>query len=240
MGITPMEINNKEFKRSFRGYDIDEVDDFLDQVVEDYEKLFKENGALREKLNSIAEKLEHYTKIEATLQNTLLLAQGAADQAKSNSQKESELIIKNANDTAQKIIDQAHTETVKITGDYERIKQEFQLFKTKYKNFIQTQLDLLSDIDTVSNESRNTSFGEAQSRQFESFKRNSDVKPVTINEPIPKKPDVEIKSSIFQDKANDFSIRTNDFRTKSIDFGAKPGEFGSNFDDFDDDDNSAF
>lgn len=149
MSITPMEINNKEFKRAFRGYDIDDVDDFMEQIVEDYEKLFKENAALREKINTLTEKLEHYTKIETTLQNTLVLAQGAADQAKSNSQKESELILKNANDTAQKIIDQAHTEVVKITGEYERIKKEFQLFKSKYKSFIQGQLDVLSDMDSV-------------------------------------------------------------------------------------------
>lgn len=154
MGITPMEINNKEFKRSFRGYDIDDVDDFMESIVEDYEKLYKENSALRDKLGTVTEKLDHFTKIEATLQNTLVLAQGAADQAKSNSQKESELIIKNANETAQKMIDQAHTEVVRINAQYEKIKQEFSLFKSRYKSFIQTQLDLISDMDAVIVESK--------------------------------------------------------------------------------------
>ena len=83
------------------------------------------------------------------MQNTLVLAQGAADQTKSNSQKEADLIVKNANDTAQRIIDQAHTEVVRITGEYEKTKQEFQLFKSRYKAFIQAQLDMLTDIDTV-------------------------------------------------------------------------------------------
>lgn len=236
-----MEINNKEFKRSFRGYDIDEVDDFLDQVVEDYEKLFKENTALRDKLNSLTEKLDHYTKIEATLQNTLILAQGAADQAKSNSQKEAELIIKNANDTAQKIIDQAHTEVVKITGEYEKIKQEFQLFKTKYKNFIQTQLDLLSDIDAASNEPRMSLYSDMQLRQMDSIRRNVDAKPAIAIETTARVPDVEIKSNIFQEKSEDFgTVKTNDFRSKPISFGTKPGEISSSFDDFDDDENSSF
>ncbi|HBM79825.1 MAG TPA: cell division protein DivIVA, partial [Clostridiaceae bacterium] len=162
MGITPMDINNKEFKKSFRGYDIDDVDDFLEQVVEDYEKLFKENGALREKMATLSEKIEHYSKIEMTLQNTLVLAQGAADQAKSNSQKEAELIIKNANDTAQRIIDQAHTEVVRITSEYEKVKKEFQLFKSKYKNFIQTQLDILSEIDDEEDESSDSTADDAK------------------------------------------------------------------------------
>jgi len=244
VGITPMEINNKEFKRSFRGYDIDEVDDFLEQIVEDYEKLYKENTALREKVNSLSEKLEHYTKIEATLQNTLILAQGAADQAKSNSQKEAELIIKNANDTAQKIIDQAHTEVVKITGEYEKIKQEFQLFKSRYKTFIQTQLDLLSDIDTVTNESKNIIPLDSQTKAPEAVVKHSDIVPKTkdsfnINDDISgKAPDVEIKPNIFNDKQIDFSSRTIDFRPKSIDFGSKTGELSANFDDFDDDEDA--
>lgn len=160
MSITPMEINNKEFKRAFRGYDIDDVDDFMEQVVDDYEKLFKENAALREKINVLNEKMEHYTSIESTLQNTLVLAQGAADQAKSNSSKEAELIIKNANDTAQKIIDKAQTEVVKITGEYESKKKEFQIFKSKYKNFIQNQLDVLSEMDSVLEESKNPNSSE--------------------------------------------------------------------------------
>lgn len=154
MGITPIDINNKEFKKAFRGYDIDDVDDFMDELVEDFEKLYKENSALREKMALLNEKLEHYNKIESTLQNTLVLAQGAADQTKSNSQKEADLIVKNANDTAQRIIDQAHTEVVRITGEYEKTKQEFQLFKSRYKAFIQAQLDMLSDIDTVVGESK--------------------------------------------------------------------------------------
>lgn len=246
MGITPMEINNKEFKRSFRGYDIDDVDDFLEQIVEDYEKLYKENTALREKLNSLTEKLEHYTKIEATLQNTLILAQGAADQAKSNSQKEAELIIKNANDTAQKIIDQAHTEVVKIAGEYEKIKQEFQLFKSKYKNFIQTQLDLLSDIDTVTSEPRNLSVIDSSSRNSDMARKLPDMsnkfkENVALSSDSFIKPaEAESKSNTFQEKTTDFSTRTIDFRPKTIDFGDKSNGFSTNFDDFDDDDTNTY
>ncbi|WDU84100.1 DivIVA domain-containing protein [Caloramator sp. Dgby_cultured_2] len=87
MTITPNDIANKEFKKVFRGYDADEVDEFLDQIVEEYEKIYKENLNLKEKISTLNEKIEHYANIESTLQNTLVLAQSAAEQAKENSKK---------------------------------------------------------------------------------------------------------------------------------------------------------
>ena len=82
MKLTPMDINNKEFKKAIRGYSPEEVDEFLDDVVENYEELYKENSRLKDSLNRANEKIEHYEKLEITIQNTLLLAQNAADQAK--------------------------------------------------------------------------------------------------------------------------------------------------------------
>jgi cell division initiation protein len=256
MGITPMEINNKEFKRGFRGYDIDDVDDFLEQVVEDYEKLYKENTALREKLNSLTEKIDHYSKIEATLQNTMLMAQGAADQAKTNAQKEAELIIKNANDTAQKIIDQAHTEAVRITGEYDKIKQEFQVFKSRYKVFIQTQLDLLSDIDTVTTENKAAVSRdlpkEPQPQQKESSLRELQPKEPSYKEPVykefhfdqPEKLDkaednnIKIIEPVFMESENEVKTPESDddlltvFPDKQPEFPSRPVEFNPKTIDF--------
>lgn len=145
--LTPMDINNKDFKRVMRGYNAEEVDDFLDEVIENYESLYKENGSLKEKVVSSSEKIEHYSKIEKTIQNTLLLAQNAADQAKASSQQEADMLIKNANETAQKILDKAHSDVVQINEEYENIKQEFIKFKAKFRNFINTQLDTFNDLE---------------------------------------------------------------------------------------------
>lgn len=145
--ITPVDINNKEFKRGFRGYDIDDVDEFLDLIVEDYEKVYKENISLKEKLHLQNEKIEHYSKIEETIQNTLILAQNAAEQAKKTAQQESDLIIKNANDSAQRILDKAHNDVVKINDDYDIIKQEFLKFTNKFRNFMKSQLDMFESLE---------------------------------------------------------------------------------------------
>ena len=147
MKLTPMDINNKEFKRGLRGYNPEEVDEFLDEVVENYEELYKDNSKLREKVASLTEQIEHYSKIESTIQNTLVLAQNAADQAKKKKEKEAELVVKNANETAQRIVDKAHADVIQINDEYDRVKQEFIKFRAKFRNFINTQLETFDDLE---------------------------------------------------------------------------------------------
>lgn len=147
MNITPNEISNKEFKKVFRGYDIDEVDEFLDQLVEDYEKIYKENINLKESIVGLEDKISHYSNIEATLQNTLLLAQTTADQVKENSKKEIEILIKDANDNAANIIRKAEDRVMDINKEYERIKQDYMTFKTRFKALLEAQVESLTNTD---------------------------------------------------------------------------------------------
>jgi cell division initiation protein len=147
MKLTSMDINNKEFKRSLRGYSADEVDEFLDKISEDYELLYRENSTLKEKLTLMNERVEHYSKIESTIQNTLLLAQNAAEQAKLSAQKEADLIIKNANETYQRLLDKAHNDVMLINEDYEKVKQEFIRFRAKYKSFMNAQMDTFAELE---------------------------------------------------------------------------------------------
>ncbi|MBE6054147.1 MAG: DivIVA domain-containing protein [Clostridium sartagoforme] len=147
MKLTPMDISNKEFKKGFRGYDSDEVDEFINDIIENYEELYKENSRLKENLSRVNEKIEHYVKIENTIQNTLLLAQNAAEQARETSQKESEMIIKDANETAKRIIDKAHSDVISINDEYEKIKQEFIKFRAKFRNFMNAQTETFDELE---------------------------------------------------------------------------------------------
>lgn len=142
MRITAMDITNKEFKKGLRGYSTEEVDEFLDKIAEDYEALYKENSSMKEKTTALNEKIDHYSKMETTIQNTLLLAQNAAEQSKSTAQKEADLIIKSANEAAQRILDKAQNDVSKITDDYDKLKQEFLKFRAKFKNFMNTQVEM--------------------------------------------------------------------------------------------------
>ncbi|OFI07560.1 septum site-determining protein DivIVA [Clostridium acetireducens DSM 10703] len=147
MKITAMDINEKEFKKIFRGYDIDEVDEFLDKVGEDYEEIYKENTYLKEKINSLNEQIEHYKKMEDTIKNTILLAQTSADQARQSAQKEADLIMEKANQAAQKVLDKANNDVMQIKDEYESTKQEFIIFRTKFKNFMKTQMEMFNDME---------------------------------------------------------------------------------------------
>lgn len=147
MKLTPMEINNKEFKRALRGYCPDEVDDFLNKVVEEYEILYEDNAKLNEKITVLNDKIDHYAKIENTIQNTLLLAQNTADQAKSNAQKEADVLVKSANDTAQRILDKAHNDVVQINDEYDRVKQEFVKFRAKFRSFMNFQMETFDNLE---------------------------------------------------------------------------------------------
>lgn len=147
MKLTPMDINNKEFKRGLRGYNIEEVDEFIDEIIENYEELYKDNAKIKEKLSNATEQIEHYTNIENTIQNTLIMAQNAADQAKSTAKKEAEMLVTNANEAAQRIMDKAHNDVLAINDEYEALKQEFIKFRAKFRNFMNTQLETFDDLE---------------------------------------------------------------------------------------------
>ena len=78
--LTPVDIHNKEFSRSFRGFNQEEVDDFLDQVVNDYEMLYRDNHQMKKEIELCNKQLDQYHQLEKNLQDTLLVAQRTADE----------------------------------------------------------------------------------------------------------------------------------------------------------------
>ncbi|MCM8899681.1 DivIVA domain-containing protein [Caldicoprobacter algeriensis] len=140
MPLTPMDIHNKEFSRSFRGYDEDEVDQFLDEVVQDFEKLYKENLELKERIGLLKEQLEYYKSMESTLKETLVTAQKTAEEVTASAHKNAELIIREAEQKAQKIIQDANEQVVKIRMEYEETRKQMQVFKTRFKTLLQEYL----------------------------------------------------------------------------------------------------
>jgi cell division initiation protein len=87
--LTPLDIHNKEFNRGFRGYDEDEVNEFLDQIIKDYEQVIREKKEIEERVHELTEKLGHFTNIEETLNKSILIAQETAEDVKRNAQSSS-------------------------------------------------------------------------------------------------------------------------------------------------------
>lgn len=86
MDISPLEIQKKEFSRSIRGYNTEEVDEFLDNLLTNYERIYKENRDLREQIQLLHEKMQSYKDIETTMKNALVLAEKTAEEVKSNAE----------------------------------------------------------------------------------------------------------------------------------------------------------
>ncbi|GAA0299275.1 cell division initiation protein [Gracilibacillus halotolerans] len=147
MPLTPLDIHNKEFARGFRGYDEDDVNEFLDQVIKDYEAVIREKKELETKVEQLNEKLNHFSDIETTLNKSILVAQETAEEVKENARKESKLIMKEAEKNADRIINEALHRSRSIALEVEELKKQAKVFRTRLKMLVEAQLDLIKNDD---------------------------------------------------------------------------------------------
>ena len=150
--ITPLDIENKKFsKQMMNGYNVDEVDDFLDDLTLDYSKNYKELTELRDKVAELNNSLEHYKTIEETLQNTLLMAQTTAEDVKKVARQQADQIINEAKGNAQKQASDLDNEIVLKKKEYDEVKKQFDIYKAKMESLLISQLELLKDINKEDN-----------------------------------------------------------------------------------------
>ena len=146
--ITPLDIENKKFsKQMMNGYNVDEVDDFLDELTLDYTKNYKEVNELRNKVEELNKSLEHYKTIEETLQNTLVMAQSTAEDVKKVAKQQADQIINEAKGTAQKQASDLDNEILAKKKELEDVKKQFDIYKAKMESLLISQLELLKDIN---------------------------------------------------------------------------------------------
>lgn len=145
--LTPLDIHNKEFTRGIRGYDQDEVNEFLDQVIKDYELVIREKKDLKRQVDELQEKLGHFSNIEETLNKSILIAQQTAEEVKGNATKESKLIVREAEKNADRIINEALEKSRKIEIEVEELKKQGKVFRTRLKMLVEAQLELVENGD---------------------------------------------------------------------------------------------
>ena len=145
MPLTPVDIYNKEFKRGFRGYQEDEVNEFLDHVVRDFEAALKENEDLRQQLSGIGERIEQYRKLEDTLKTTLVVAQTAADDVRAAAERDAESVLRDANTRAAEITAQAQHQLHDYQEQLMVMRREWDTFRARIRGMLQGQLSLLDE-----------------------------------------------------------------------------------------------
>ena len=145
--LTPLDIENKKFyKQMVNGYNVEEVDEFLDEVMKDYEKLYKENIELKENAEELHNDVGQYKNIESTLQNTLVIAQKTADEIQEVAKQQAEQIVKDAELKAKEKLSDVDNQIILKEKELVEIKKKFEVYKAKMESLLISQLELIKDI----------------------------------------------------------------------------------------------
>lgn len=149
--LTPLEIENKKFKKELIGYSVAEVEEFVHMVTESYEAVYKENLANRDKINMLSNAIKQYKTMEETLQNAILVAQSAGEEVARNAKAKAENIINEAQNSAAQILADAGKEVTKVSYEYEEMKRNVEVFRTRIISLLTSQLDIVKEFSMPEN-----------------------------------------------------------------------------------------
>ena len=146
--LTPLDIENKKFsKQIMNGYNVDEVDDFLDEIGVDFAKKQKEVNEASKKIEELNASLEHYKNIEETLQNTLLMAQSTAEEVKNIAKQKADQIVTDAKASSQKEVDFIQIQILMKNKELVDVQKQFDIYKAKMESLLISQLELIKEIN---------------------------------------------------------------------------------------------
>ncbi|WP_179395273.1 DivIVA domain-containing protein [Lacticaseibacillus absianus] len=154
MALSPLDIHNKEFDARMRGYDKDQVNDFLAQIIKDYSAAIKKNEELEKSLSETEEKIKYFTDLKDALNQSIIVAQEAADKVKKNADQEADLITQQAEKNAQNLLTDATDKANHILGDAtekaktinvqtEDLKRQTRVFRQRLQVMLESQLEVV-------------------------------------------------------------------------------------------------
>ena len=158
MALTSLDIRDKAFSTKFRGYDIDEVEEFLDIIVNDYEELIRENREKEAKIRNLEERLIYFDEMKDSLSQSVLIAQDTAERVKQAAQERSGNIVQQAEQDAQRLLDrakykandilrQATDNAKRVAVETEELKNKTRVFHQRLKSTIESQLSIVDSPD---------------------------------------------------------------------------------------------
>ena len=143
VNITPLDIQQQRFKTRFRGFDIQEVDVFLDQMADTFESLLKQNENLKEDFRRLQLEIQGYKNREDAFKRALLNSQRVIEQMKDNAQKSAELIVAEAEVKAEKILNKAHNRLAQLHEDIAELKRQRMQIEVQIGSVIEAHGKLL-------------------------------------------------------------------------------------------------
>lgn len=153
MKITPLDIQQQQFRVRFRGFDMVEVDNFLDLLANEFEELLKENSQIREEDRRKSERIDQLEAGEKELRDTLVSVQRITEEMKNNARKEGELIIEEARLNARKILEAAQGQALQIEGEINQLKRQRAEFESSLRATVEMHWRLLGSTEEDNAES---------------------------------------------------------------------------------------
>jgi cell division initiation protein len=147
--LTPLDVQHKEFKKSIQGYAREEVDQFLDDIIEQLEADIEERTRLETLVGELQEKVSHFKALEDSLRSTLVLAQRTADELKASAHKEVDLIKQRAKLDVEEELKNVRQQIIEAKAELQRVNDKTVAAKHDLRNFLNRQLDLLDETQRV-------------------------------------------------------------------------------------------
>ncbi|WP_137597174.1 DivIVA domain-containing protein [Paucilactobacillus kaifaensis] len=175
MSLTAEDIQNEKFSTKMRGYNVDEVNQFLDRIVAEFQTITEKNRELEETVKSDQEKLKYFTELKDSLNQSILVAQEAADKVKSNAQKEADItlreaqkqatdIVSEANEKANQLVHDSAESTKRLSVQTNDLKKQTRIFRQRLQVMLESQLAVVnsSDWDSLLQQADPSSYDEIQ------------------------------------------------------------------------------
>jgi cell division initiation protein len=150
MAIRPVDIRRKEFKSGLRGYDANQVDDFLDAVADEFERTYTENQRLTEEATSLRERLEQFEQLEDSIRASIVHAEQVSRDLRQNANKEAELIVREAKERAHRILADSSGRVERVQESYEVLRKSKQEFANDFRRLLKSYLDVMDNVDVAS------------------------------------------------------------------------------------------
>lgn len=147
--ITPMDIHNKTFSKGLRGYSEEEVNDFLRQIVTDYEQIYREHREMEEEMDQMKVKLANYEKISDTMTATLQLAKDTAENVKKNAKRNADILISNAKMEGEKQVKDAEEYRRRLAENMIHTEGNMKNYVSKIRKNLELALVAIDALDQL-------------------------------------------------------------------------------------------
>jgi cell division initiation protein len=161
MPIRPIDVRRKEFKNSFRGYDANQVDDFLDAVADEFERAHTENSRMREEVSSLRERLQQFEELEGSIRAALVHAEQAANDLRRSAsreaedlrlsaQREADLTIREAKSRSHQMLAESSSRVERIQESFDALQEAKKNFSNDFRHLLKTYSDVMEKAEVAS------------------------------------------------------------------------------------------